>query len=67
MVDVIAFTERQAESLDEVFRGHAERLVVLSSGDVYRANDIFRRVEGTIDPTPLAESAALTGRVPEGR
>ncbi|MBZ5678392.1 MAG: NAD-dependent epimerase/dehydratase family protein [Acidobacteriia bacterium] len=64
VVDVIAFTERQAESLVDVFRGHAERLVVLSSGDVYRANDIlFRRVEGTIDPTPLAESAPLRERL----
>ena len=64
VVDLIAFTERQAESLVDVFRGHAGRLVVLSSGDVYRANDIlFRRIEGTIDPTPLAESAPLRERL----
>jgi len=46
VVDVIAFTQAQAESLVEAFRGYAGRLVVLSSGDVYRANDIlFRRVD----------------------
>ena len=64
VVDVIAFTERQAESLVDVFRGHAGRLVVLSSGDVYRANDIlFRRIEGAVDPTPLDESAPLRERL----
>jgi len=64
VVDVIAFTEKQAESLVEVFSGFAGRLVVLSSGDVYRAYDIlFRRVEGVIEPTPLAETAPLRERM----
>ena len=36
---------------------------LLSSGDVYRANDIlFRRVEGAIEPTPLTESSPLRER-----
>src|SRR5215471_10025390 len=60
VVDVGAFTEKQAESLVEVFTGHAGRVVLLSSGDVYRANDIlFRRIEDSIEPTPLNESAPL--------
>ncbi len=64
VVDAIAFTEKQAERLVEVFRGHAGRLVVLSSGDVYRAYDVlFGRVEGSIEPTPLAESAPLRERL----
>ena len=64
IVDVIAFTQAQAESLVAAFRGYAGRLVVLSSGDVYRANDIlFRRVEGDVDPTPLVESSPLRERL----
>lgn len=64
VVDVIAFTERQAESLVAVFRGYAGRLVVLSSGDVYRAYDIlFRRVEGAIEPAPLSESSPVRERL----
>jgi nucleoside-diphosphate-sugar epimerase len=48
----------------EVFRSTAKRLVVLSSGDVYRANDLlFGRVVGAIEPTPLSESSALRERL----
>src|SRR5260370_6628306 len=64
VVDVIASTQAQAESLVAAFRGYAGRLVVLSSGHVYRANDIlFRRVEGDVDPTPLVESSPLRERL----
>lgn len=64
VVDLLAFTETQAQGLMAAFRGVAGRVVVLSSGDVYRANDIlFRRVEGSIEQTPLAESSALRDRL----
>lgn len=64
VVDVLAFTEKQALSLMDAFRGVARRVVVLSSGDVYRANDIlFRRVEGLIEPAPLRESSPLRERL----
>jgi nucleoside-diphosphate-sugar epimerase len=64
VVDCIAFTQQQAASLVEVFRSTAKRLVVLSSGDVYRANDLlFGRVVGAIEPTPLSESSALRERL----
>jgi nucleoside-diphosphate-sugar epimerase len=64
VVDVLGFTQRQAESLMQVFRGIAKRVVVLSSGDVYRANDIlFRRVEGGVESTPLGESSPLRERL----
>lgn len=60
VVDLIAFTERQAKALVAVFRGIARRVVVASSGDVYRAYDVlYRRVEGELEPAPLAESARL--------
>jgi nucleoside-diphosphate-sugar epimerase len=64
VVDCIAFTQQQTASLVEVFRSTAKRLVVLSSGDVYRANDLlFGRVVGAIEPTPLSESSALRERL----
>jgi nucleoside-diphosphate-sugar epimerase len=63
VVDCIAFTQQQAELFVHVFREVSKRAVVLSSGDVYRANDIlFGRVTGAIEPTPLSESSALRER-----
>ena len=64
VVDAIAFTEEQAKGLGRAFNGIAKRVVVLSSGDVYRANDLlFRRIPGPPDPTPLRESSPLRDRL----
>jgi nucleoside-diphosphate-sugar epimerase len=64
VVDVLAFTQQQAQSLMNTFRDIVQRVIVLSSGDVYRANDIlFRRVEGDVEPTPLTESSPLRARL----
>ena len=64
VVDVIAFTQEQAKGLMSAFSGIAKRIVVLSSGDVYRANDLlFRRIPGTFDPTPLNELSPLRDRL----
>jgi nucleoside-diphosphate-sugar epimerase len=64
VIDCIAFTQWQAESFVHVFREVTRRVVVLSSGDVYRANDIvFGRVSGALEPTPLAESSPLRERL----
>jgi nucleoside-diphosphate-sugar epimerase len=44
----------------EVFRGVAERAVVLSSGDVYRAYGVFHGTEaGPVEPVPLTEDSPL--------
>ena len=60
VIDLIAFTEAHARGLLEVFRGVAERSVVLSSGDVYRAYGVFHGTEsGPVEPVPLNEGAAL--------
>ena len=60
VVDMIAYTEDDARGLVETFRGLARRLVVLSSGDVYRAYGRMLGTEpGPIEPTPLAEDAPL--------
>ncbi len=60
VIDMIAFTEAHARGLLEVFRGVAERSVVLSSGDVYRAYGVFHGTEsGPVEPVPLHEGAPL--------
>ena len=48
------------------FRGIARRVVVLSSGDVYLANDVlYRKIADPVQPTPLSETALLrTTRYP---
>ncbi len=66
VVDVIPYTEAQAEVLMEIAEGRTGRLVVLSSGDVYRQYDGLRgRSDVPTDPGPLAEDAPLrTSRYP---
>jgi nucleoside-diphosphate-sugar epimerase len=60
VVDMIAFTERDATGLVETFRGLARRSVVISSADVYRAYGRFLGLEpGSSEPTPLDEGSPL--------
>jgi nucleoside-diphosphate-sugar epimerase len=60
VVDVIPYTDAQADALVEVANGRTERLVVLSSGDVYRQYDGLRgHSDGPPDPVPLTEKAPL--------
>lgn len=60
VVDMIAFTERDALGLIETFRGLARRMVVISSADVYRAYGRFLGQEpGPIEPTPLMEVSPI--------
>ncbi len=60
VLDMRPITGLQVEALVRTVRGVARRLVVLSSGDVYRAYGIFLRTEpGPPEPTPIAEDAAL--------
>lgn len=60
VVDVIAHTESDAASCVEVFGGVAERLVVISSQDVYRAYERFLGVgNGPLETVPCTEEAAL--------
>jgi nucleoside-diphosphate-sugar epimerase len=64
VVHMIAMGERDAEAARDAFAGVAQRLVVLSSGDVYRAYGIFRRLEaGLPEPVPLHESSPLRSRL----
>jgi nucleoside-diphosphate-sugar epimerase len=64
VLDVRALTERDGATLVALFRGIARRLVVISSGDVYRAFDRFRRADpGPPDPVPLTEDSPLRDRM----
>jgi nucleoside-diphosphate-sugar epimerase len=64
VVDVIAYTEEQGKDLTARFNGIAKRAVVLSSSDVYRANDLFfGLVSGPSEPTPLKECSPLRERL----
>lgn len=60
VLDMILFTERQAHELVNGLRGMVERLVVVSSADVYRNYDGFRlKPTAQPDPGPLDEDAPL--------
>jgi uncharacterized protein YbjT (DUF2867 family) len=55
VVDLILSSERQATALMQVFRGHAGRLVAITSMDVYRATGVLHgSEEGPLEPLPLA-------------
>jgi nucleoside-diphosphate-sugar epimerase len=60
VVDLILSSGRQARELMNVFRGHAQRVVALSSCDVYRACGVLHELEdGPLEPLPLTEASAL--------
>jgi nucleoside-diphosphate-sugar epimerase len=60
VVNFILASERQAQTMMDVFRGIAERVVGLSSGDVYRAAGILHGTEpGPLQPMPLTEESDL--------
>jgi nucleoside-diphosphate-sugar epimerase len=59
-IDIICSSQQQAQLSLQTFRGVAGRLVVLSSCDVYRAYDVFRRKEAVpLEPVPLTENSPL--------
>src|SRR5512143_2585282 len=52
--------EQDARAARETFRGIADRIVGVSSGDVYRAYGILTKIEtGPAGPVPLSERAPL--------
>lgn len=64
VLDMLAFTEADGRALLEAFSGVARRLLVISSGDVYRAYDRFRGADpGPPDPTPLTEDSPLRDKL----
>lgn len=64
VLDMVPMNEKDACGVMDVFRGVAERVVAISSGDVYRAYDIVRGLHpGPADTTPLAEDSPLRERL----
>lgn len=60
VLDAILYSEQQAREMVQAFRGHAGRVVALSSADVYRNYDGLRgKSTAQPDAVPLAEDAPL--------
>lgn len=60
VVDFILSSGRQAQALMDTFRDIAKRVVVLSSGDVYRAAGVLHGLEsGPLQEMPLTEESEV--------
>ena len=59
VIDVVLSSGTQARELMNVFRGHARRVVAVSSMDVYRACGVTHHLEaGPLEPLPLREDTS---------
>jgi nucleoside-diphosphate-sugar epimerase len=64
VLDMVPSTEKAGNMLIEQFSGLARRLVAISSVDVYRAYDRFRKADpGPPDPAPLTEDSPLRDKL----
>jgi nucleoside-diphosphate-sugar epimerase len=60
VVDMIASTEVDTQIVVNTFKGITNRLITISSQDVYRAYGIVRKADnGPLEPTPIVETSAL--------
>ncbi|HWA90710.1 MAG TPA: NAD-dependent epimerase/dehydratase family protein [Rhizomicrobium sp.] len=60
VIHMVAMGEADAHAAVDAFAGRAGRLVLISSGDVYRAyGRLTRKEPGPPDPVPLTEDAPL--------
>lgn len=60
VIDMFPYTEADAIALMNVFQSIAERVVAISSMDVYRAYAVFLQIEPTqLESVPLTENSAL--------
>ncbi len=60
VLDLIPYTERDAKALVSTCKGIAQRVVAISSQDVYRVYDILRGLDDApAMPVPLTEDAPL--------
>jgi nucleoside-diphosphate-sugar epimerase len=60
VLDMAPITERHAQTVVEVFRGITERVIAISSQDVYQAYGLLLGIEqGDVQPTPTNEDGAL--------
>jgi nucleoside-diphosphate-sugar epimerase len=64
VLDMIPYTAKDAQGVVETFQDIAQRVVAISSQDVYRARDIiWQRETGIIDPVPLTEDSPLRSQL----
>jgi nucleoside-diphosphate-sugar epimerase len=64
VLDMVASTEKAGKMLVGLFSGMVRRLIVVSSVDVYRAYDRFRKADpGSPDPAPLTEDSPLRDKL----
>src|SRR6266487_3676392 len=60
VLDMIPFVEEDARNVMDLFKGITQRVVAISSQDVYRAYGRLLRTEpGPADPVPLTEDSPL--------
>lgn len=60
VIHMIAMGEADAQAAVEAFSGRAQRILALSSGDVYRAYGRFTGIDpGEVEPGPLTEDSPL--------
>lgn len=60
VIDMIPYSEDDAKLVANTFRGHVQRIVVISSCDVYRAYDrLWKVYTDKLIPTPLDETSDL--------
>ncbi len=59
VLDMIALTEQDALTAASAFNGIAQRMITVSSMDVYRARDTLWGKESDIFPVPLTEDSLL--------
>ena len=61
VIDLILSSGRQATELMAVFRGYTDRVVAITSMDVYRATAVLHGLEGdgVLEPVPLREDSPL--------
>lgn len=64
VLDMIPYTAKNAQGVVDTFKDIAQRIVAISSPDVYRARDIiWQRETGIIDRTPLTENSPLRSQL----
>lgn len=59
VIDMVAYTEQDAIALTKTFEGIAQRIVTISSIDVYRAYEVILGKESEIVPVPITEDSPL--------